>query len=154
MIILTGANDANPNELFANLYCSVQKLSHTNVILSQVRYSRHLNERRLNRMTLHIASQFENCEYISHDFETNQNKTTPLHEFARKIFYKIACNLYTPLYQLQLLQRNIGRTAKTSLCTGRTPEADDARDRTSAAAASDPIAKSMNENKFFRRKSL
>lgn len=156
LTILTGANDTNPNTLFANLYCAVQQSSCTNVILSPLRYQhhRHLNEKLVNGAILHIASQFPHCVIADGSSEALEVNTTPTILLAREIFNKIACKLYTPQYHLQLLRRNIATSTKTSMSTEYKSDLDAGRDETKSTSGREPLTESPIVNKFFRRKSL
>jgi hypothetical protein len=154
LIFLTGTNDTDPNDLFANVYCAIQQLSQTNIILMQVPYQRHLNKRALNRMLLQITTRFNHCEYLSSDFNIHQFKTTPLKVLAGKIFEKVAGKLYnTQKYDHQLLRRNTGKTSTSAeRATNNNAACRKTVQSGPAEEKSELITEPSNENKFFRRK--
>lgn len=59
VIIIGGSNDQHPNSLYSHLYFYIDKLSYTNVILTEVRYNAGLNVQKLNSMYTHLAAQFK-----------------------------------------------------------------------------------------------
>lgn len=146
-IVLTGSNDTNPNEIFGNLYYSLQQFTQTNILISQVIRSRHLGERPLNHMIKHIAQQFKHCEFLgNYEADSYRIKWILLEKLAEEIYHRIAFSLYTPLYQMQLLRRHICPVKVAAPQSGSTPEVD--KENNTATDKKSHIEKKQ----FFREK--
>lgn len=82
IIMLGGVNDYNPYEFKINLNTWLRKVTHTNVIIPEITYNKHLNENKLNyelryacsmysKNVSNIAVNYSNC--IPHNSLLKQN---------------------------------------------------------------------------------
>lgn len=118
VIIMTGTNDKDPNETFANLYYVVDKYKNTNIFLTSILHNRYLNENKLNRMLYFIKTRNEHCDFMQFDNDNTKwgyRIGTSRNNIVYHMFHAIACKLYTPKYEIELLRRNIIQKRMSSL---------------------------------------
>lgn len=150
--LITGVNDFNPNEIFCNLYYSVQELQNTNVLLSQIPYNRYLNTMPLNDMVKFIASQFVNADII--DCPNKYQNNMFLGNLAKSIIHKVACSLYNSTFITQMILQNVKKTIKSSTDKASMETERKARDGVVFDQLHTKKSEETEANKFFRRKSI
>lgn len=77
VILLLGANDKDPYQLFSEICIALYKLKNCKqVIIPEIQYNPYLNEQLLNHKIKLLVKQFENCIYLDYQsasFENNIN---------------------------------------------------------------------------------
>lgn len=109
VIILSGTNDKNPNDIFTYMHYTLQQLENVKVLISQIPYNRYLNEIPLNKMLKLISTQYVYCDVVQCNYENwiYKTKVMFLKNVAENMIHKMACKLHNPSYIYQLLRQNL-----------------------------------------------
>lgn len=78
IIVLGGTNDTNPTEFHFHMKTFLKYTKHTNVLVSEVPYNKHLNERKLNYELRFVCNGFKHTLFV----DMNYVRTIPY----RKVF--------------------------------------------------------------------
>lgn len=72
IIVMAGSNDRNPINVHSYLYCTLNELSHTNVLVTKIYNNRFLNEEYLNRLMRHVCTYSKNTEFVPLDVNDDE----------------------------------------------------------------------------------
>lgn len=68
IVLAGGSNDRNPFDFQRNLNIWLESVKHTNVIVSEIPFNRHLNEKKLNHDLKFVCSRYSNVTFIDMDY--------------------------------------------------------------------------------------
>lgn len=107
IVISIGANDINPTKLCIELSAMLKALPKTKIILMEITRNSFLSEDKLNNALKNIASNFENCEYLS------IKKISELKLVKQTIVKAINNLINTKDYNACFIGKNINKVKRT-----------------------------------------
>lgn len=154
VIIMGGSNDTNPLKLQSVLYCKLNEMKHTNLLVGKIYKSKYLNVRMLNNLLKLTCDNCTNASYITMD--TNLHDEVPYFMnkiLASKILHKEMLHIINKINYFIYISKSRTKHEKHATVNDKYTQTDETSTTQQISLATSVLENNQSmesEQQFFR----